>query len=185
MCLFFYILPYELRVARFNVSGCSWKFLASYVFWPLSMASVLLPVLRLCSRNDKRRFLVLKQWGGSDCWRNLSNHEFYSMGGSGEEDGHQWIKQLREERQSRVPKPQVGDLLCFGCGLYQTSWMAVARGQWHCSVWRQGWSSDADLENHLFIHRVAWSRDFQENLVGKCRGEVLRDRVCFPSSSSG
>lgn len=28
-------------------------------------------------------------------------YEFYSMGGLGEEDGHQWIKQLREERQSQ------------------------------------------------------------------------------------
>lgn len=104
---------YELRVARFIVSGCSWKLLASYLFWPLSMALVI-----CCSwdssRNDKCRFLILRQWGGSDCWRNLSKPWVLQYGRTWR--GGWAPVDLREQRQSQGPQAQVSSLLCFGCG---------------------------------------------------------------------
>lgn len=116
VCLSFYILPHELRVARFSVSGCSWKLLASHFF---SCSFDLLVWLWLfCQSWDSfqgmTRFLML----GVTAEGISQKHEFYSMGGTWR-GGWAPVDQRAERGKAEAgcPSPRWVDLLCFGCGL--------------------------------------------------------------------
>lgn len=158
-------LSEDLSVVRVGVSffshsatwaeGCKVQcirmfLLASYLFWPLSVALVILLLLRLHSRNDKCRFLILKQWGGSDCWRNLSRPWILQYGSTWRGGWAAVDQQLREERQSQGPQAPGG-----WPALLWLWFMDLQGGSDQGTVtpfcMRQGWPSGADVENHLFI----------------------------------
>lgn len=162
-------------------SGWSWKLLASYLFWPLSMALVILLVLRLHSRNDKCRFLMLKQWGGSDCWRNLSTPWILQYGRIWR-GGWAVDQQLREERQSQGPQAPGGWPAWLWLGFID---LLGGSGQGTVTPFcmRKGWPRGADLENHLFTlchSQGSWIQRFSREFGWKVlRWSLKRYRLIF------